>query len=71
MSRPFKVGDRVRVRAENALLNGYHAGDSGRVLKVLTGPVVDDTRFYVVAIDKDRLVGAGMAFAEEEIEPDV
>jgi hypothetical protein len=67
----FQVGDRVRVRAENSILNGYQAGDVGTVLKVLRNPVGGDRRFCVVAIDKDRLVGGGMAFAEEEIELDL
>jgi hypothetical protein len=71
MSGRLKVGDRVRVRTGNANPNGYEDGDVGRVLKVLTSPAGGETRFYVVAIVKDRLVGAGTAFAEGEIEPDV
>jgi hypothetical protein len=70
MSRSLKVGDRVRVRAENHL-HGYQVGDVGTVLKVLKNPTGGDTHFYVVAMDKNHLVGGGMAFSEDEIEPDV
>jgi hypothetical protein len=70
MSGRVKVGDRVRVRAGYATPIGYESGDADTVLKVLQSPAGGETRFSVVAIDKDRLAGAGMAFAEQEIEPD-
>ena len=40
----------------------------GAVLKVLKNPTGGDNHFYVVAMDKNHLVGGGMAFSEEEIE---
>jgi hypothetical protein len=51
-------------------MSGYRPGDRGTMLRLLENPVGGDTRFYVVAIDKDHLVGGGMAFAEDEIEAD-
>ena len=41
------------------------------MLKVLKNPTGGDNHFYVVAMDKNHLVGGGMAFSEEEIEPDI
>ena len=43
----------------------------GAVLKVLKNPTGGDNNFYVVAMDKNHLVGGDMAFSEEEIELDV
>ena len=71
MSDALKVGDRLRVRAENPPMHGYQVGDRGTVLKVLKNPTGGDKHFYVVAMDKNHLVGGGMAFSEEEIELDV
>ena len=71
MSEELKVGDRVRVRAENPPLHGYQVGDRGTVLKVLKNPTGDDNHFFVVAMDKNHIVGGGMAFSEEVIELDV
>ena len=71
MSEGLKVGDRVRVRAENPPLHGYQVGDVGTVLKVLKNPDGCDPPFYVVAMDKAPIVPGGMAFSEDEIEPDV
>ena len=71
MSEELKVGDRVRVRAENPPLHGYQVGDVGTVLKVLKNSTGGNEHFYVVAMDKNHLVGGGMAFSEDEIEPDV
>ena len=51
--------------------HGYQVGDMGAVLKVLKNPTGGDNNFYVVAMDKNHLVGGGMAFSEEEIEPDI
>ncbi len=69
MSGPAKVGDRVRVTAGNHV-SGYELGDRGTVLKSLENPAGGDTRFYVVAMDKDHIAGGGMAFAEGEVEAD-
>ncbi len=59
------------MRAENPPLHGYQVGDVGTVLKVLKNPTGGNEHFYVVAMDKNHLVGGGMAFSEEEIELDV
>jgi len=71
MSEELRDGDRVRVKAEKPPLHGYQVGDLGTVLKVLKNPTGDDNHFFVVAMDKNHIVGGGMAFAEEEIELDV
>jgi len=71
MSDALKVGDRLRVRAENPPMHGYQVGDRGTVWKVLKDPDGGDTHFYVVVMDKNHIVGGGMAFSEDEIEPDV
>src|SRR5262249_14244696 len=61
MSGALKVGDRVRVTAGN-LVSGYQLGDKGTVLKSLENPASGDKCFYVVAMDKNHIVGGGMAF---------
>ena len=71
MSEELRAGDRVRVKAEKPPLHGYQVGDLGTVLKVLKNPTGDDNHFFVVAMDKNHIVGGGMAFSEDEIEPDV
>ena len=71
MNEGLKVGDRVRVKADNPPLHGYQVGDVGTVLKVLKNSTGGNEHFYVVAMDKNHLVGGGMAFSEEEIEPDI
>jgi hypothetical protein len=66
MSVTLKVGDRVRVLAEDHE-SGYLPGDKGTVHRV---DVIHRVVCIHVAMDKAGETGTTAIFAEDEIEPD-
>ena len=67
MSKPLKVGDRVRVLGASHE-SGYRYGDRGTVHRVDETP--HGSRYHV-AMDKAGGAGTTVIFATAEIEPEV
>jgi hypothetical protein len=62
----LKKGDRVRVTGLSRMY-GYHPGDKGTIVReAVRAP--SNTRYYLVAMDKDNHAHAGVVFNAEEIE---
>jgi hypothetical protein len=67
MSRPFKTGDRIRVRITG---RGYQAGDKGIVLSESASAAGDDEKSYSVVMDKDGSASTAIVFSVRDIELD-
>jgi hypothetical protein len=65
---PLTKGDRVRVTGRNRMY-GYQPGDKGTIVcEAVRAP--GNTRYYLVAMEKDNPAHAGVVFNAEEIEAD-
>jgi hypothetical protein len=70
MCADLKPGDRVRLTSANRL-PGYHPGERGRVVGVVSNPAGGSLPCYAVAMDKNGPSAGPALFAADEIEPDV
>ena len=64
----LKKGNRVRVTGRNRMY-GYQPGDEGTIVREAVR-ALSDTRYYLVAMDKDNHAHTGVVFNAEEIEAD-